>query len=585
MKNYYKKLNIYILIIISLFSICACSISNEASINEVNTTVESNIAEDIENNKKLDVETKDQLKKELGAFDITAHHRALAAKNIGGYPVLDAGRGNPNYINTKSRYAFVRFMDFAIKENELAFKDGDMAGHAIITDIDKHFDEYMDPSNEIDKFIIDGINYCVSEIGCDKSELIKELVDGITGDYYPSPSRALKNCELIIKKYIQRTLFSGVDLFDETEIFPCEGGSAAMAYIFESMNHNYVLREDDKIAIGTPIFTPYIQLPHIKDYNLQVVKIQSTEEDGWDISDEEIEKLGDPNIKAFFLVNPANPSAHALKKETLQKIKKVVEEKNPNLIILTDDVYGTFVKDFQTLYSVLPHNTILVYSYSKLYGVTGWRTGLIAMDKDNVIDKYISELPEDEKEFLNDEYAIVTTEPENMKFIDRVVADSRSIGLYHTSGLATPAQVFMAFMSLTNLIEDEDAYINASNALVSKRYKALIEALHLDYDDSIENDKYYTLISMYDVIEKRYGTTAKDIFKSIVEDIDFLEDLAYKKGVVVMYGPGFEGEKGSMRFSLANLNEEDYVEIARRIYEILDEYYEEYTGRKFEPKG
>lgn len=581
MKNVFKKVIALMLVLMMTLNLFACKTIDKDLNLSSETTIESNIERDIENNTKLGEEAKGQLKKELGAFDITARHRALAAKNIGGYPVLDAGRGNPNYINTKSRYAFIRFMDFALKENELVFNDGDMAGHAKIDNIDKHFDEAMNPDDKIDKFLIDSIDFCVKEIGCDKKELLKELVDAITGDYYPTPSRALVNCEKIIKSYIQKTLFNGVDLFNETEIFPCEGGSAAMAYIFESMNHNYVLRQDDKIAIGTPIFTPYIQLPHIKNYNLQVVMIESTEEDGWDISDEEIEKLGDPSIKAFFLVNPANPSAHALKKETLEKIKKVVEEKNPNLIILTDDVYGTFVKGFQTLYSVLPHNTILVYSYSKLYGVTGWRTGLIAMHKDNVIDKYLHNLPDKEKEFLNDEYAIVTTEPENMKFIDRIVADSRAIGLYHTSGLATPAQVFMAFMSLTNLIEDEDAYINASNALVSKRYKALMNALNLDLDNNAENDKYYTLVSMYDVIEKRYGKDVVNVFKSKVNDIDFLEDLAWKKGVVVMYGPGFEGVEGSMRFSLANLNEEDYVEIARRIYEILDEYYEEYTGKKF----
>ena len=31
-----------------------------------------------------------------------------------------------------------------------------------------------------------------------------------------------------------------------------------------------------------------------------------------------------------------------------------------------------------------------------------------------------------------------------------------------------------------------------------------------------------------------------------------------------------------MRISLANLNEEDYVEIARRLFELLDDYAVEY---------
>ena len=45
-------------------------------------------------------EAEEQLQKELGAFEITANQREIAKTNEAGYPVLDAGRGNPNWINT-----------------------------------------------------------------------------------------------------------------------------------------------------------------------------------------------------------------------------------------------------------------------------------------------------------------------------------------------------------------------------------------------------------------------------------------------------------------------------------------------------
>lgn len=61
-------------------------------------------------------ETAEQLEKEMSAFEITAYQRELAAKNEAGYPVLDVGRSNPNWINTQSRYAFARFMEFATAE-------------------------------------------------------------------------------------------------------------------------------------------------------------------------------------------------------------------------------------------------------------------------------------------------------------------------------------------------------------------------------------------------------------------------------------------------------------------------------------
>lgn len=81
-------------------------------------------------NNRQQQEAEEELLKELGAFDITAHQRELANNNEAGYVPLDAGRGNPNWINTKARYAFTRFCDFAARECELDFSEGDMAGHA-----------------------------------------------------------------------------------------------------------------------------------------------------------------------------------------------------------------------------------------------------------------------------------------------------------------------------------------------------------------------------------------------------------------------------------------------------------------------
>lgn len=49
----------------------------------------------------------------------------------------------------------------------------------------------------------------------------------------------------------------------------------------------------------------------------------------------------------------------------------------------------------------------------------------------------------------------------------RIVADSRSVGLYHTSGLSTPQQIQMALFALTSLItKGRDPYIESSKNLV-----------------------------------------------------------------------------------------------------------------------
>lgn len=525
-----------------------------------------------------DEAAEDQLQKEIGAFEITAEQRELARTNEAGYDVLDAGRGNPNWINAQARYAYTRFMNFAIGECELTMNKDGMAGQAKGEGIGERFDAAMNPEDAIDAFLIASVDYCVDTLKLDKDSLLKELVDAIIGDYYPSPSRCLTNTEVILNAFLQTTLYNGVELSDQTGVFPTEGGSVAMVYIFEALSHNHLLKPGDQIAIATPIFTPYMQIPSVKDYGLVSVDVSSSAENNWDIDEAELAKLEDPSVKAFFLVNPSNPASHALSEHTLARLKQVVE-KNPDLIILTDDVYGTFAQDFQTVYAVLPYNTILVYSFSKLYGVTGWRVGLIAMNENNVCDRLLSELPEEDKTYLRDEYSIVTTDPDSMPFLDRVVVDSRSIGLYHTSGLSTPSQVFMDMLALSHLIYaakgEEDPYVRLANETVHERYVALMNALGLTPDESASNTQYYTLIDVYGLVEQEYGAEFLQWLKAEKTEVDFLDDLACRKGVVLMYGPGFSAPDGTVRISLANLNTEDYVEIARRLYELLDEYYAE----------
>ena len=43
-----------------------------------------------------------------------------------------------------------------------------------------------------------------------------------------------------------------------------------------------------------------------------------------------------------------------------------------------------------------------------------------------------------------------------MSFVDRICADSRSIGLYHTSGLSTPQQIMMVLLSMTHLVLENE---------------------------------------------------------------------------------------------------------------------------------
>ena len=144
---------------------------------------------------------------------------------------------------------------------------------------------------------------------------------------------------------------------------------------------------------------------------------------------------------------------------------------------MTDDVYGTFADNFKSLFAICPDNTILVYSFSKYFGATGWRLGVIALSDNNVLDKQIANLSKKEKKELEERYSSLTTDPASIKFIDRLVADSRNVALNHTAGLSTPQQVQMVLFALFNMMDSRQSYKKRLNLLFVNATQHFIDSL------------------------------------------------------------------------------------------------------------
>jgi aspartate 4-decarboxylase len=226
----------------------------------------------------------------------------------------------------------------------------------------------------------------------------------------------------------------GRPLAGEIDLFAVEGATAGITYLFNSLRQNKLIAPGDTIAIGVPIFAPYIEIPQLSDYRLVELAVEADPEEGWQYPEHELDKLLDPKVKVFLLVNPGNPSSVKIDWTGLDKISKIVNGCRKDLIILTDDVYAAFADDFVSLFALCPANTILLYSFSKYFGATGWRLGVVAVDANNVFDTKISALPEPDRLMLDERYHSLAVDPRALKFIDRLVADSRSVALNHTPG-------------------------------------------------------------------------------------------------------------------------------------------------------
>ncbi|MFD3325062.1 bifunctional aspartate transaminase/aspartate 4-decarboxylase [Streptomyces sp. NPDC058701] len=334
-----------------------------------------------------------------------------------------------------------------------------------------------------------------AHVEIDKDAYVHELTDAITGDNYPVPDRMLVHAEQVVRGYVGDEMFDKRPPAGDLSLFATEGGTAAMCYIVDSLMKNGVLHKGDKIALMTPVFTPYIEIPELDTFEFEVVNVSASlfAETGvrqWRYPEEEIAKLADPSVKLVCLVNPSNPPSLALSERMAHQMKDIVATGNPNLLIVTDDVYGTFVPGFRSIAIDLPRNTLLVYSYSKHYGCTGWRLGVIGLHDDNVVDEMIAGFPQDQKDRLAKRYGTLTLEPEKIRFIDRMV------------------------------------------------------------------------------LEKNY------------EPVDPLFRLAEQTSVVLLNGGGFDGPQWSVRVSLANLDDLDYLKIGHHLRRIFNDYAAEWERAK-----
>ena len=85
----------------------------------------------------------------------------------------------------------------------------------------------------------------------------------------------------------------------------------------------------------------------------------------------------------------------------------------------------------------------------------------------------IARLSEEQTAILNKRYASLSLHPEKMKFIDRMVADSRQIALNHTAGLSLPQQMQMSLFAAFSLLDKEDRYKAKMQEIIHRRLHAL----------------------------------------------------------------------------------------------------------------
>lgn len=503
-----------------------------------------------------------------------AKHRSECA-------MLNAGRGNPNWMALEPRAAFFRLGEFAVTEAQRVALAPGFGGLPKKVGVAERLRSFLAERSEAagNALLLRGIDHAREMHGFDADLLVGEWVDGVLGDHYPLPVRMLAHAHALVRTHLVTELFGGDAATGRYDLFAVEGASAGITYVFQTLVHSGLLAPGDCIALGVPIFTPYLEVPRLPEYRFEVVEVAQDEAECWRYPAAQIDKLRDPRVKAFLVVNPSNPTAVAMDPANVSRIGQIVRDR-PDLIIITDDVYASFVDGFRSLAAVAPKNTIVLYSFSKFWGATGLRLGVVGLHEANALDARLAAASGEALASARARYGAVSTAPERLKLIDRMVADSRAIGLNHTAGLSSPQQIQMTLFALDALLDVAGARKRQARAMVRARFERLYRGAGLVPPGDTFLTHYYATLDIRALARSRYGAAFADWLSASFEPIDFIVRLAEERGIVLLDGGGFDAPQMSVRVSLANLPDAAYEPIGLEIADLLAQYHSQWRAQQ-----
>lgn len=114
------------------------------------------------------------------------------------------------------------------------------------------------------------------------------------------------------------------------------------------------------------------------------IQVPTSEEDGFNITAQDIERRITRRTKAILINYPCNPTGAVLSKEQSGRIAELANRHN--LLVISDEVYGQLVYGVEhTCFASLPgmkERTVLLDGFSKAYAMTGWRIGYAASSQE-----------------------------------------------------------------------------------------------------------------------------------------------------------------------------------------------------------
>ena len=196
--------------------------------------------------------------------------------------------------------------------------------------------------------------------------------------------------------------------YNENQIVISNGGKHSLTNIFQA-----ILNPGDEVIIQTPYWLSYPEI--VKLAGGTPVFVDTTKENNFKITPDQLAAACNDNTKAFILNSPSNPTGVVYNRAELEAIAKVIVEKD--IYVVSDEMYEYLTYDGAEHVSIASLNeeiykrTITCSGVSKSYSMTGWRIGYTGSSLE--IAKYMSSIQSHQTSNPNSIAQVAATEAIN----------------------------------------------------------------------------------------------------------------------------------------------------------------------------
>jgi aspartate/methionine/tyrosine aminotransferase len=156
------------------------------------------------------------------------------------------------------------------------------------------------------------------------------------------------------------------------------GSSGGFILLFQTL-----FDPGDRVAITTPAYPPYRNT--LKALGLEPVEIATRDATRWALTAEQVEEAHrERPLKGVLVMSPANPTGTVIDPETFRALAQTC--RRLGLRLISDEIYHglTYAGVKADTALAFSDEAIVVNSFSKYYGMTGWRVGWMVLPEDMV---------------------------------------------------------------------------------------------------------------------------------------------------------------------------------------------------------